>query len=61
MKYPDIRRGFSFTEARPIMKYKVVISDYSYEDPSREKAILEPIGAEVLLYDDRSDEERVEH
>lgn len=43
------------------MKYKVVISDYTYEDPSREKAVLEPIGAEVFLYDDRSDEERIAH
>jgi D-3-phosphoglycerate dehydrogenase len=42
-------------------KFKVVISDYTYEDPSREKAVLEPIGAEVLLYDDRSDEERIAH
>lgn len=41
------------------MKFKVVISDYNYEEPSREKAVLEPIGAEVFLYDNRTDEARI--
>ena len=43
------------------MAYKVVISDYMFDNPESEKAVLEPIGAHVLLYDDKSDEERIAH
>ncbi|MFQ6053188.1 MAG: 2-hydroxyacid dehydrogenase [Candidatus Bathyarchaeia archaeon] len=43
------------------MAYKVVISDYMFDDPEREKAVLEPIGARVFVYDDKSDEERIAH
>jgi len=43
------------------MAYKVVISDYMFDNADNERAVLEPIGAEVHVYDDRSDEERIAH